>query len=63
MSCDVGCKLSLDLALLWHRLAAAALIQPLAWEPPHVADVDLKKKKKLLPPSHHPHFEKHKSLR
>ena len=26
-------------------LAAAALIQPLAWEPPHAAGVALKKKK------------------
>ena len=31
---------------LWHRLAATALIQLLAWEPPHVAGVALKKKKK-----------------
>ena len=32
MSCSVGCRCSLDLALLWlwHRLAAAALIQPLS---------------------------------
>ena len=31
---------------LWGRLAAAALIQPLAWELPYVAGVVLKRKKK-----------------
>ena len=31
---------------LWHRLAAAALIRPLAWELPYATDVGLKKKKK-----------------
>ena len=30
---------------LWHRLAAVALIRPLAWEPPYAADAALKKKK------------------
>ena len=36
-----------DLALLWlwHRLAATALIRPLAWEPPYAADATLKKKR------------------
>ena len=36
MSSGVGHRLSLDLTLLWLwcRLAATALIQPLAWEPP-----------------------------
>ena len=29
---------------LWYRLAAAALIQPLAWELPYAAGVALKKK-------------------
>ena len=35
--CGVGCRCSLDLALLWlwHRPAATALIQPLGWELPH----------------------------
>ena len=48
MSCGVAWRCSLDLALLWlwHRLAAAALIQPLAWEPPYTVGVALKKKKK-----------------
>ena len=34
MSCGVGRKCSLDLALLWlwHRLGAVAPIRPLAWE-------------------------------
>ena len=36
-----------DLALLrlWHRLAATAMIRPLAWEPPHAAGAALKKTK------------------
>ena len=32
---------------LWCRLAATALIRPLAWEPPYTVGVALKKKKKL----------------
>ena len=46
MSCGVGCRHGLDLALLWlwHRLAA--LIRPLAWEPPHAAGAALKSQKK-----------------
>ena len=37
MSCGVGRRRSSDLALLWlwHRPAVAALIRPLAWEPPY----------------------------
>ena len=40
----MGCKCGLDLALLWLGLvpAAAALIQPLAWEPPYAAGAVLK---------------------
>ena len=30
---------------LWCRLAAAALIQPLAWEPPNAASAALKRQK------------------
>ena len=47
-SCRVGCRCSSDLALLWLccRLAAAALIQPLAQELPYVAGAALKRKKK-----------------
>ena len=34
----VGHRSGLDLVWLWlwHRLVAAALIQPLAWEPPYI---------------------------
>ena len=37
MSCGVGHRCSLDPAWLWLwlRLAATALIRPLAWEPPY----------------------------
>ena len=31
---------------LWRRLAAAALIGPLAWEPPYAMSVALKRQKK-----------------
>jgi len=34
----------LQLLWLWRRLAAAALIQRLAWEPPYAADEALKSK-------------------
>ena len=30
---------------LWHKLAAAALIQPLAWELPYAAGAALKRQK------------------
>ena len=33
---------------LWRRPAAAALIQPLAWELPYATDVTVKEKKKFL---------------
>ena len=47
MSCGVGHRSSLDLALLWLwcRLAAVALIRPLAWEPPYAIHVALKRQK------------------
>ena len=47
MSCGIGHRRGLDLALLWrrHRWAATARIQPLAWEPPYAVDVALKKAK------------------
>ena len=47
MSCGVGCRHGLDLALvwLWCRLAAMAAIRPLAWEPPCTGGVALKKQK------------------
>ena len=37
MSCSIGRRHGLDLVLLWHRLAAAALIGPLAWKHPYTA--------------------------
>ena len=48
MSCGVGHRRGLDLALLWlgPRLAVTAPIQPRAWEPPYAAGAALKKKKK-----------------
>ena len=36
----------LGLLWLWHRLADAALIRPLAWEHPYAAGVVLKRQKK-----------------
>ena len=51
MSCGVGRRHVSDMALLWlwYRLAAAALIRPLAWKPPCAADLALKSKKKKRP--------------
>ena len=48
MSCGVAHRRGSDLALLWlwRRLAAVALIRPLAWEPPYVVGAALKSKKK-----------------
>ena len=48
MSCGVGRRCSWDprLLWLWHRLAAAAPIRPVAWEPPYATDVALKSKNK-----------------
>ena len=48
MSCDVGCRRSLDLALLWlwRRPVATAPIRPLAWEPPCAVGADLVRGKK-----------------
>ena len=45
--CGVGHGHGSDLALLWLwcRLAAAAPIPPLAWEPPYAIGLALKKKK------------------
>ena len=48
MSCGVGrrCGSDLELLWLWHRPAATALIQPLAWQPPHAMGAALKTKDK-----------------
>ena len=64
VSCGVGHRCGLDLAWLWlwHRLAATALITPLAWGSPYATGAALKgqkrpkkpktkKKKKTLLPS------------
>ena len=50
MSCGVGCRCGLDLALLWlwHRLELTAPIPPLAWEAPYAMGTALKTKKKKL---------------
>ena len=43
-SCGVGhrCGLDPELLGLWWRLAAAALMGPLAWEPPYATGTALK---------------------
>ena len=48
MGCDAGHRRRSDLVLLWlrPRPAAAAPIQPLAWEFPYAAGTALKRKKK-----------------
>ena len=50
MSCGVGHRHGSDLVLLWLwcRLAAAAPIGPLAWEPPYAAGTALKRPKKKI---------------
>ena len=47
MSCGVGHRRGSDprLLWLWCRLAAAALIKPLAWEPPYAVGMALKSKR------------------
>ena len=48
MSCSVGHRHGSDPELLhlWCRLAATALIRPLAWEPPYAAGAALEKAKR-----------------
>ena len=54
MNCGVGHRF-LDPALLclWHKLVATVPIRPLAWEPPYVMGMAIKRQKKekdiLLP--------------
>ena len=50
MSCGVGRKLNLDLALLWLwcRPAVVAPIRPLAWERPYATGMALKEKKQKI---------------
>ena len=45
-SCSVGCRCGSDLMWLWHRQAAAAQIQPLAWKLPYVSGVKKINKKR-----------------
>ena len=48
LSCGVGHRHGLDLALLWlwHRSAATGLIRPLACEPPYATGAALKIQKR-----------------
>ena len=48
MTCGVGHRCSLDLGLLqlWCRPVAAALIGPLAWEPPYAVGAGPKKQER-----------------
>ena len=48
MSCGVGHRRGLDLALLWLwlRPAATAPFRSLAWEPPYASGASLKRQKK-----------------
>ena len=47
MSCGIGRRLGSDLVLLWlwRRLAATALIRPLAWKHPYAESVALIRQK------------------
>ena len=48
MSCGVGCRRDLNLALLglWRMPTATAPIRPPAWEPPYAAEAALEKAKR-----------------
>ena len=48
MSCGVSCRHGSDLAWMWvwRRPVAAALIRPLAWEPPYATGAALEKAKR-----------------
>ena len=48
VSCGVSSRHGSHLAQLWHRLAAAAPIRPLARELPCATDAALKRKKKKI---------------
>ena len=54
MSCGVGHRRGSDPVLLWlwHRLAATAQIQTLAWELPHATGVVLQRQKKKKQDDH-----------
>ena len=59
MSYGVGCRCGSDPAFLWlwYSLATAALIRPLAWEPPYAAGVALKRQKERKDKSRGPEFK------
>ena len=59
MSCGVGRRLGLDLALLWLwcRPAATAPIRPLDWEPPYAAGVALKRQKTKIKKQNKKNFQ------
>ena len=44
-ACGIGSRPGIDLALLWHKPAAVARIQALAWKPPYAVNVALKRQK------------------
>ena len=46
MSCNVGCRHSSDLALLWCRLVATAPIRLIAWELLYAVGAAQKRQKK-----------------
>ena len=50
MSCGADCRHGSDLELLWlwHRLAAAALVLPLAQELPYATGAALKRREKNI---------------
>ena len=63
MSCGVGCRCDLDPVLLrlWHRLEAAALLRPLAWELQYAVGMALKSKIKIYIFKKLPNIFKHLS--
>ena len=65
MSYGVGCRCDSDLTLLWLccRLAAVALIRPLAWEPPYASGVALEKTKQKTKIKKHSNHYQHKKTR
>jgi len=63
VSCGVGHRRGLDLALLWLwcRLAATAPIRPIAWEPPCAKSAALKRQKKKTKNPHTTNNQSHNS--
>ena len=50
VSCGVGRRCGSDLAWMWCRLAAVALMRPLAWEPLYAEGMALKSKRQKKNP-------------